>query len=103
MLSVIVDQLAAHFDWMVIDSPPVIPLSDVLSLKNHTDGCLLVVRAGRTSQEAVEDTIALLGKQNVLGIILNGVEQLDFVKYGYGDYYARPPGVSIASKRPGAS
>jgi polysaccharide biosynthesis transport protein len=92
MLSVIVDQLAAHFDWMVIDSPPVIPLSDALSLKNHTDGCLLVVRAGRTSQDAVEDAIGLLGKQHVLGVILNGVKQLDLVKYGYGDYYGRPAG-----------
>jgi receptor protein-tyrosine kinase len=103
MLSVIVDQLAAHFDWMVIDSPPVIPLSDALSLKNHTDGSLLVVRAGRTSQDAVEDAIALLGEQHVLGVILNAVEQLDFVKYGYGDYYSRPPGVKTTSKRPGAS
>jgi capsular exopolysaccharide synthesis family protein len=87
-LPIVIDQLAAHFDWIVVDSPPVIPLSEVLSLKNHTDGSLVVVRARRTSQDAVEEAIALLGKQHVLGIILNGVEQADLVyhKYGY-DYY----------------
>jgi receptor protein-tyrosine kinase len=92
ILPVLVDRLAAHFDWMVVDSPPAIPLSDVLSLKNHTDGSLLVVRAGRTSQDAVEEAITLLGKQHVLGIILNGIEQSDLVyqKYGYGDYIGRP-------------
>lgn len=93
MLPVVIDQLAAHFDWIVIDSPPVIPLSDVLSLKNHTDGSLLVVRAGRTSQDAVEEAVALLGKQHVLGVILNGVEQSDLVyyKYGYDSYHGRSP------------
>ncbi len=93
MLPVVIDQLAAHFDWMLIDSPPVIPLSDVLSFKNHTDGSPLVVRAGRTSQDAVEEAIALLGKQHILGVILNGVEQSDLVyyKYGYDSYHGRSP------------
>lgn len=92
MLPLVIDQLSAHFDWMVLDSPPVITLSDVLSLKNHTDGSLLVVRAGRTSQDAVEEAIAVIGKQHVLGIILNGVEQSDLVyhKYGYDSYNGRP-------------
>jgi capsular exopolysaccharide synthesis family protein len=94
MLPAVIDQLAAHFDWIVIDAPPVIPLSEVLSLKNHTDGTFLVVRAGRTSRDAVDEAIALIGKQHVLGIILNGVEQADLVyyKYGYDNYNGRPTG-----------
>jgi succinoglycan biosynthesis transport protein ExoP len=88
MLPTVINELAEHFDWILVDSPPVIPLSDVLSLRNHTDGSLMVVKAGRTSQDAVEEAIAVLGKQHVLGIILNGVEQADFVyhKYGYDNY-----------------
>jgi capsular exopolysaccharide synthesis family protein len=94
MLPVVLEQLAAQFDWLVVDSPPAIPLSEVLSLKDHTDGSLLVVRAGRTSQDAVEEAIALLGKQHVLGVILNGVEQADLVyhKYGYDNYNSRSSG-----------
>jgi capsular exopolysaccharide synthesis family protein len=98
VLPVVVDLLAAHFDWMVVDSPPAIPLSEVLSLKNHTDASVLVVRAGRTSQDAVEEALALLGKQHVQGIILNGIQQGDLVyhKYGYYDNYnGRPSGGRI--------
>lgn len=94
-LASVMDQLAGHFDWIVIDSPPVIALSEVLSLRNHSDGSLLVVRAGRTSRDAVEDAVAIVGKQHVLGVILNGIEQSDLAyhKYGYGDYYeGRTPG-----------
>jgi capsular exopolysaccharide synthesis family protein len=94
MLPNIIDEFAKHFDWIVVDSPPVVPLSDVLSLKNHTDGSLMVVKAGRTSQDAVEEAITRLGRQHVLGIILNGVEQADLVyhKYGYDNYNSRSDG-----------
>jgi polysaccharide biosynthesis transport protein len=96
MLTTIMDEFAKHFDWIVVDSPPVIPLSDVLSLKNHTDGSLMVVKAGRTSQDAVEEAITRLGKQHVLGIILNGVEQSDlsYHKYAYAKYSEGPPNPS---------
>jgi protein-tyrosine kinase len=100
MLPLVIDRLASQFDWLVIDSPPVIPLSEVQSLKSHSDGSLLVVRAGRTSQDAVEEAVTLLGKQHVLGIILNGVEQTGLVyhKYGYGKYN----GASDTKTRAGA-
>jgi Mrp family chromosome partitioning ATPase len=53
-----------------------------------------VVKAGRTSQDAVEEAITRLGKQHVLGIILNGVEQSDQTnhKYGYDNYNSRSDG-----------
>ncbi len=88
MLPNALETLANNFDWLLIDSPPVLPLSEVLSLKDHSDGTLLVVRAGLTSQDAVEEAITLLGKQHVLGIVLNGVEQSDMAnhKYRYGGY-----------------
>jgi capsular exopolysaccharide synthesis family protein len=98
ILPKVIEQLSPFFDWMVIDSPPAISLSEILSLKNHTDGSLLVVRAGRTSRDAVEEAIALLGKEHVVGVILNGVAQSDLVyhKYGYGydSYNGRPRGGS---------
>jgi capsular exopolysaccharide synthesis family protein len=84
-LSNVMQKLSPYFDWIVIDSPPILPLTDALSLQRQTDGCLLVVRAEQTPREAVEEAVALLGKQHLLGIILNGVEGLDqiYSKYGY--------------------
>jgi capsular exopolysaccharide synthesis family protein len=85
LLPELLDEVANHFDWVVIDSPPVIPLSEVLSLKSHSDRSLLVVRASRTSQAAVEEAVALLGKQHVVGIVLNGVEEPDLLYHKYPD------------------
>lgn len=79
----IMKQLSPCFDWILIDSPPVISLTDSLSLQQHADASLLVVRAGQTPREAVEQTIALLGKKNILGIVLNGVEVRDHLYYQY--------------------
>ena len=77
------EQLSPYFDWILIDSPPVIPLTDSISLQQQADACLLVVRAGRTPREAVDQSIELLGKKNVLGVVLNGVEVRDHVYYQY--------------------
>jgi capsular exopolysaccharide synthesis family protein len=79
----ILEQLSPCFDWILVDSPPIIPLTDSLSLQQHVDASLLVVRAGQTSREAVEQSIELLGKKNILGIVLNGVEVRDHLYYQY--------------------
>jgi capsular exopolysaccharide synthesis family protein len=79
----VMEQLSPCFDWILIDSPPVIPLTDSISLQQHVDASLLVVRSGRTPREAVEKTIELLGKKNILGIILNGMEARDHLYYQY--------------------
>jgi capsular exopolysaccharide synthesis family protein len=82
-LGQIMPKLSSCFDWILIDSPPVVPLTDSLSLQQHVDATLLVVRAGQTPREAVEQTISLLGKKNIVGIVLNGVESRDHIYYQY--------------------
>jgi capsular exopolysaccharide synthesis family protein len=81
----VIQDLSSHFDWILIDSPPVIALTDALSLQQHADGSLLVVRADRTPREAVEETVALLGKQRIFGVVLNGVPQRNHLYYRYRD------------------
>jgi Mrp family chromosome partitioning ATPase len=73
------------FDWVIVDSPPVAPLADALALRQQTDATLLVARAGRTPVQAVEDALTLLGRQHVLGIVLNGVEGME---KAYSEYYS---------------
>jgi capsular exopolysaccharide synthesis family protein len=88
-LGQILQKLSPCFDWILIDSPPVIPLTDSLSLQHHADASLLVVRAGQTPREAVEQTIELLGKKNIVGIVLNAVEARNHLYYQYNDYNRR--------------
>jgi protein-tyrosine kinase len=94
----IIQQLSPHFDWILIDSPPVVPLTDTLSLAQQVDASLVVARAGCTPREAIERTLELLGPERVLGIILNGVEGLHrlYSKY-YGHYHYS---ASSAATRP---
>ncbi len=101
-LSNVLEALSGHFDWVVIDSPPVAPVSDALSLARHADASLLVVRAGRTPHEAVTAAHTLLGAKHVIAIILNGVEGLDRV---YSKYYGRYGGTgsTIANGWSGAA
>ena len=79
----IMEQISPCFDWILIDSPPVIPMTDSMSLQQHADASLLVVRADRTPREAVEQSIELLGKKSILGIVLNGVEVRGHPYYQY--------------------
>ena len=66
-------KLSPHFDWIIVDSPPVLPLSDATSLTRYADATLLVARADRTVREAIDETIAIIGRQRIVGIVLNGV------------------------------
>ena len=78
------ESLSLNFDWIIIDSPPIVPLTDALSWKDRADATLLVARAGRTPASATEEALNLIGKKHVLAIILNGVEGLD---RDYKKYY----------------
>ncbi len=83
----LLQELVFYFDFIVIDSPPVIPVSDPLLIAGHVDGVLLVVKAGSTQREVVNRAISLLSNSgiNPLGIVLNDYE--DVLPYYYKDHY----------------
>ncbi|MGO9228066.1 MAG: CpsD/CapB family tyrosine-protein kinase [Bryobacteraceae bacterium] len=88
-LSRVMSRILPHFDWILVDSPPVLPLSDATSLTRHADATLLVARAGRTAREAIEETISIIGRPRIVGMVLNGTSSSDrpYSKY-YGSYYS---------------
>jgi receptor protein-tyrosine kinase len=80
------------FSWILIDSPPTTPIADILVLRALADATLLIARAGQTPREAIEESTRNLGRDHILGIILNGVEGLDIIYskyYGYRSSEAR--------------
>lgn len=79
----IIQDAAAHFDWVIIDTPPAAMLPDVSLLSMSVDGTLLVIRAGATPFGAIEQAIEALGRDRILGVVLNGVQS---VNPGYGAY-----------------
>lgn len=80
-------KLADSFDWVIIDSPPAIPVVDAISLNRRADASLVVARAGRTQQSSISDTVQLLGQDHVLGIVLNAVEKFGRDYSGYYEHY----------------
>jgi capsular exopolysaccharide synthesis family protein len=86
-VSVLLKRLSAHFDWILIDTPPVAPLTDAVSLSRHVDACLLVVRAGYTPQDSVKEAITILGQKHVLGIVFNAADGLNRRYSKYYGYY----------------
>lgn len=86
----IVAEAAAAFDWVIIDTPPVGLLPDANLLAAMVDAALLVVRAGRTPFAVVQKAVEAVGRDRVLGVVLNAVEagaQRHTEDYAY--YYAR--------------
>lgn len=83
----VLQRITPCFDWVLIDSPPVVPLVDALLLKQHANATLLVTRAGRTPREMIEKSITLLGREHVVGVVFNGVERLDQQYSKYSKYY----------------
>jgi capsular exopolysaccharide synthesis family protein len=89
-LAALLKPLSQHFDWILVDSPPVIPLSDALSWRHTTDATLLVTRAGQTLTQGTEEALNLIGRKHVFAVLLNGIEGLDrqYKKYyqTYGNH-----------------
>ena len=81
--------LKTQFDVIVIDSPPVLPVTDPGVLAMQADGVLLVVRAGKTQRKTVAQAQTLLAqmKTNVLGCVLTHVEYYLPGYYRYYHYY----------------
>jgi len=85
----IVEKVSPYFDWVLIDTPPVAPLSDALLAAKSADACLLVVRANQTPKAAVDDALSLLGPQHVAAIVFNAAEGLNNLYSKYSGYYGR--------------
>jgi protein-tyrosine kinase len=81
----LLDHLGPMFDWVIVDSPPILPVSDASVLAGMCDGVLLVVRAGATPMAAAQRACHELKGGKIVGVVLNTVER-DASTYGYGHY-----------------
>lgn len=75
------------FDWIIIDSPPTLPVHDAIVLAEMVDGVLFVIRAGSTDAEIVERTAGEFQGKNLLGVVLNRVQKADSYGEQYQNYY----------------
>ncbi len=85
------DVLREQYDFILIDSPPILPLSDMNIFEEVVDGIVMIVRAESTTRDTVTKALETLGTDKVLGIVLNDVRQAPFAYYRYNYKYDYKP------------
>jgi len=80
--------LARQFDWIIIDTPPLLPMADSNLWSRVSDGTLLVVRKGVVSRAALKKAVESIDNPKLIGIVLNDASNYDRVNY-YDQYYTR--------------
>lgn len=89
----LLDRLSASFDYVLVDSPPVLLVADALELAQSVDGVVLVVRRGSASTDEARELRATVGRLGIhlVGAVLTDVEPVR--SYGaYGDSQQPPSG-----------
>ncbi|HUG63126.1 MAG TPA: hypothetical protein VMP03_14855 [Methylomirabilota bacterium] len=104
-MAALMERLAAAYDPVIVDTPPVLAVTDPVVMAPRVDGVVLVVGAAKTTLDALRRTREALGRANanVLGVILNKLTARSggyYYQYSYRQYYgdqesadaAQPPG-----------
>ena len=94
----VIADAAAQFEWVIVDAPPVGIVADGSILADMVDGTLLVIRARQTDAGITQKAIDAVGRERILGVVLNGIEELDpeaHRYYGYG-YHETKGSVGLA-------
>lgn len=85
------EQLSARFDYVIVDSAPLLPVTDTMLLTRQVDGVVLVIRGGATPAKASIEAKARAASTgaHLLGVVLNDVDMdgRDYYYYHYNGYY----------------
>lgn len=82
-LSILLDRICAGFDWVVIDSPPVLPLADTSIWTRLSDAILMVTRPGVTSKKQLQRSFDAIEQAKLLGSVLNASTETTSNHYYY--------------------
>ena len=90
------------YDYVVLDTPPLVPVPDGLLIADHVDGFVVVVAAHRTPRKLLEDALNLMDPAKVLGLVFNGDDHTaSGYYYGYPSRYSHYHGHGRRSARRG--
>ena len=98
----LIEAVSPHFDWIVIDAPPVLAVTDAVELARFSDAVLLVARGATTPYEVAQRAKAAFSKSRVLGFVLNDVKDAPHTgsySYNYNYYNSGEPEAGGSGKR----
>lgn len=96
-LPALIDQLAEWFDWIFIDSPPILPLADTSVWMRMADGILLVTRQGTTEKRQLQRGLDAIDQKKMIGALLNCSRNSAHESYYY-HYRSKPAQSDGAAK-----
>jgi len=87
-MKTLMQRVETLFDWIIVDSPPLLPLADTTVWARLTDGTMLVTRQGKTEKGPLQRGLEMIKKSDLLGVVLNGCTDPE-----HDNYYQRysPP------------
>lgn len=93
-----------HDRYVIIDTPPVLPFAETRYLSNLVEGIILVAKEGYTTLDNVRETLSLLEKSKVLGLVYNEVSSDNLAeRFQYYSYYYLRDGAAAAKKKSAAT
>jgi protein-tyrosine kinase len=84
-----VESISAHFDWVILDSTPMLPMADAASLSRSCDGVLVVVREGHTRRKLLNKALESIDRKKLVGMVFNDAasQQSTYDQTGGYSYY----------------
>jgi len=86
----LMDELSSRFEYIVIDSPPVLAVADAHVWETLSEATLLVVREGKTPKKMLEKALETVDRTKLVGAVLNEAAFRQQKYYGYYGYYGSP-------------
>lgn len=86
-LQQLIEAAGRQFDWIIIDSPPVLAVTDAVDLARVADAVLLVAREAQTPFEVLQRAQTAFHQSRLIGIVLNAAKSTQVKKYHYSMYY----------------
>jgi protein-tyrosine kinase len=88
-LKMLMQRVEPLFDWIIVDSPPAVPVSDGSQLANFCDGVLMVVRSNSTPYDTAQKARQEFHGKTLVGVVLNGISKSDTYARYYYDVYEK--------------
>ncbi len=94
-----VADLASQFDWVIVDTPPLLPMADSNLWARLADGTLLVVRKGVVTRTALTQAMETMDSPKLVGVVVNDATDFSQVNY-YDQYYSGKPMKKQSTAKP---
>jgi capsular exopolysaccharide synthesis family protein len=81
----LVDEARRDFEWIILDTAPLVLAPDCLMMGRSVDGFLMIVSAHKTSRKEIAEALNIIGPSKLLGLVFNNDDNL-LESYGYRTY-----------------